>query len=210
MYNDWRDAHYCIMVNAIAYLGSISNGYILKGGTALFLGYGLTRFSEDIDLDGVDMNFVAQMKKYCMCNGYDIRVAKDTNTVKRVFIHYGGKKPLKIEVSYRNSRLDSDCVDFTVSKRVGIGIYCISYMMMLKTNAFSHRDKLRDLYDVVFIYRNYYTFIEQSIIRQFRDVVAYKGLEQFDFLIKDQKDDLIDNDELMCDFLEVYYDLGLQ
>lgn len=42
-----------------------------------------------------------------------------------------------------------------------------------------------------------------------KDSFSFKGLEQFDFLIKDQHDDLIDNDKLAMDFLSIFNDFGL-
>jgi hypothetical protein len=42
-----------------------------------------------------------------------------------------------------------------------------------------------------------------------RSAVEYKGLEHFDYIIKDQHDDLIDNEKLSEDFLEMYDRLGL-
>ena len=61
--------------------------------------YNLDRFSEDIDLDGFDNKkhffnivnlFINEFnKKY---KNLSFRKAKDTETVKRVFIHFGGIK----------------------------------------------------------------------------------------------------------------------
>lgn len=50
---DWRIMHGNIIKSFILFLNSMSNQYILKGGTSLMLCYGLTRFSEDIDLDAL-------------------------------------------------------------------------------------------------------------------------------------------------------------
>lgn len=83
---------------------------VLKGGTALFLGYGLTRFSEDLDFDSyAKLNLVSKLKNSIP---NDIRleklhIKKDTLTVSRYLIEYSiptinEKKSLKIEVSYRN------------------------------------------------------------------------------------------------------------
>ena len=43
--------HKQVMLNFLTELNQKSIDYILKGGTALFLCYGLDRFSTDIDLD---------------------------------------------------------------------------------------------------------------------------------------------------------------
>ena len=59
-----------------------------------------------------------------------------------------------------------------------------------------------------FIYLNYKNYISDSIF-SLRDVVAFRGIEQFDFLMRDQNDGLIDIDKLQTMFLTMYYDLGL-
>ena len=48
---DWRIFHGKVLKAFVLALNKKSNSYILKGGTSLMLCYGLTRFSEDIDLD---------------------------------------------------------------------------------------------------------------------------------------------------------------
>ena len=42
-----------------------------------------------------------------------------------------------------------------------------------------------------------------------RVAVEYKGLEQFEYVIKDQKDELINNEKLETEFLKMYEKLGL-
>ena len=209
--SDWRILHGEIIKDFLYFLNAKSNKFVLKGGTSLMMCYNLTRFSEDVDLDGFDNNnffkiveqFVKEFsKKY---NKLSFRKAKDTETVKRVFIHYGGNKPLKVEVSYRKRIINNN----EYGKINGIVVYNIESVLLMKLNAFNHRDKIRDLYDITFIYINYRNVLNNSIIYMLRDAVAYKGLEQFDYLIRNQSDDLIDSNRLAEDFLTMYYDLGL-
>lgn len=83
--------HGNIIKSFILFLNSRSNQYILKGDTSLMLCYGLTRFSEDIDLDALCSKDIERIvNDFCRLNNYTFRVAKDTNTVKRYMIHYGG------------------------------------------------------------------------------------------------------------------------
>ena len=208
----WKVMHYEIIKDFMSYLSaSAGNKYILKGGTSLMLCYGLTRFSEDIDLDGFDNNFIKYVDNFIksFSNKYpsiSYRVAKNTDTVKRVFIHYGNIKPLKVEVSYRRKQLNTN--EVTIINN--IVVYNIETILSMKLNAFNHRDKIRDLYDIVFIYTNYKNYINNNLLCMLRDAVEYKGLEQFDYLVKTQKDELIDNDALASSFLAMYYNLGLK
>ncbi len=191
----------------LVYLNKASSDYILKGGTALNVCYGMNRVTDGIDLDGFDTNIVSIIDNFVKEYRTKLRyeVDKDTDKVKRVFIHYNNGKPLKIEVSYRRKDKRT-CLCGWVN---GILVYGIKEIMAMKINAFTNRDKIRDLYDVVFIYTRYKNALSPDIIMSLRNIVAYKGIEQFDYLIKDQKDDLINNNKLAENFLTMYYDLGL-
>ena len=88
----WKERHGQVISEFTKHLNNLlnkkSNEFILKGGTALMLCYGLDRFSEDIDLDKNrgSGNLLRFIDIYCKTFGYDYRVAKDTSTVKRAFI----------------------------------------------------------------------------------------------------------------------------
>ena len=88
-------------------------------------------------------------------------------------------------------------------------MYNIQKIMLMKLNAYSGRDKIRDLYDVVFIGLNYWSLISEPLKFMLRDTLAFKGLEQFDFLVTDQEDELINNAELAAGFLKLWEKLGL-
>jgi hypothetical protein len=121
-------------------------------------------------------------------------------------INYGNdEKPLKIEVSYRKKIIEPS--EYTRIK--GITVYNIDDICRMKMNAYISRDKIRDLYDLSFICNNYWERLSNSTIKSLRDCVSFKGLEQFDYLIKTQSDELINNDKLAEDFLEMYDKLGL-
>ncbi len=128
--------------------------FILKGGTSLLECYNLDRFSEDIDLDCEKSTslFFRIVEAFCNKYHYEYRVAKDTETTKRVMIHYPNEyHPLKIEVSYRNTEINKD----VYTEINNIIVYKINHLFMQKLNAYTSRDKLRDLYDVTFIFNNY-------------------------------------------------------
>jgi len=73
------------------FLNSCSDLFVLKGGTALMMCYGLDRFSEDIDLDMLSSDKTVMqniLQKYCSKTGYTFRTAKQTNTTERYILHY--------------------------------------------------------------------------------------------------------------------------
>lgn len=206
MNTDWRVLHKQVMVQFLLYLNKCSDKYVLKGGTALMLCYNLTRFSEDIDLDvtTADTKIKDIVLTFCRVHNIEYRIAKDTAIVKRFMLHYGGAKPLKIEISYRSKALMSD-----TARVNGIMVYNINRLAELKAQAYLGRDKLRDLFDVTFICLGYFKLLPVATQRLIRDVVVNKGIEQVDYLTTTQHDDLIDVDILEKQFLTMWEMLGL-
>ena len=79
----------------------------------------------------------------------------------------------------------------------------------MKANAYISRDRLRDLYDITFICNNYWEQLSDTVKLLLRETIRHKGIEQFDYLIHNQADELIDSDKLAENFLEMYDRLGL-
>lgn len=208
--SDWRTSHFNLMKSFVMYINKVSDKFILKGGTSLLMCYNLDRFSEDLDFDGFDISFLDYVKKFIkeykqrVNPNASYRIGKNTDTVKRAFIHYGSSKPLKIEVSYRKKVISQ--TEYTIIN--GIRVYSVQSILLMKINDFNQRDKLRDLYDIVFLFHNY--SFNPIILEQLRDAIAYKGVEQFDFLLHNQSDELINSDRLLEGFLSMYYALGLR
>lgn len=203
-----QEIHLIQIQEFISFLNRNSQNYILKGGTSLMLCYGLTRFSEDIDLDTkLGNNFFNLVKKYCSINQFEYVIKKDTDTTKRVMLHYdfqGEDKTLKIEVSLRNRNLD----DSLIQTKNGIKVYKINPLFNLKLNALSGRNKIRDLFDVCFIYNNYSNELSNESIFNLDNTLSNKGLESLFYMIDEQEDPLINKEKLENDLLTVFDNLG--
>ena len=206
MESNWRDLHGKVIADFLTFLNKQTDSFVLKGGTALAQCYQLNRFSEDIDLDAEKENIIHHIQNFCKLNRYDYRIAKDTPTVKRAFINYGNtEKPLKIEVSYRNKRLPYG----EIRNINGISVYSINRLAQMKSNAYNARDKIRDLFDLAFIVNNYYNELAPATLSIISDALQYKGLEQVDYVLATQHDELIDSNMLIESFLEMHDKLGL-
>ncbi len=210
MQKKWQNAHNNAIDKFLKHLNKQSKNYILKGGTALMMCYNLDRFSEDIDLDSdiVPDEAIKQIvESYCHKNHCDFRVAKETEITKRYMVYYNTKtRPLKIEVSYRNRNIDKN--KCTIIH--GINVYKINTLALMKAVAYAGRDKLRDIYDLTFITNQYWDKLSDAIREVIKTNVAYKGIEQLDYIINSQQsDELIDNDKLYDDFLKMYDRLNL-
>ena len=192
------------MRNILTQVNQHSDNYILKGGTALLMCYGSTRFSEDIDFDAVGTKKGIQqiLDKY----GWNYRVAKNTDTVKRYLIHYGGEKPLKIEISYRRNVFDESMYYRHSS---GILVYTLNDLTRLKALAFNKRDKIRDLYDVVFICQNYWQSLCNENKKLIVDSFCRKGIDYYEYISETQQNEFINNEALGYAYLEVLDKLGI-
>lgn len=205
----WQEKHKKVIEDILIAINKKSNNYILKGGTALMECYNLTRFSEDIDLDSVDRNTIFDIiDTFANEKHFTYRISKKTDTVSRVMLHYGGKneygdKPLKIEVSHRMRKIEG------YTKINNINVYNINMLSMFKTIAYVSRDRLRDLFDVTFIYNNFKESLKKESINEIYEVVFRKGIEQFDYLTRIEHDELIDIKELEEQFLIMCDSLGL-
>lgn len=203
---DWKEWHGEVISAFLQHLNQESNQFVLKGGTALMECYHLDRFSEDIDLDGLDSEIEKHIASFCEDEGISYRVAKDTDTVKRYMIHYGNiGRPLKVEVSYRKKEIKPE----EINRIHGILVYDIEALCVMKMTAYNSRDRIRDLYDITFIYNNYKEELSATLISSLQASLEYKGIEYFDYVVKQQADELIDDAKLAEDFLTMYDDLGL-
>lgn len=204
--SNWREKHGQVIHDFLQFMNQNTEDFILKGGTALLTCYGLDRFSEDIDLDARRKGIAAIVSHFCNQEDYTYRIAKNTETVQRFFIDYGSaEKPLKIEASYRRRHIPT-----TETTRItGISVYTIDALCVMKTNAYTSRDKIRDLYDLSFICNQYWDALSPQTLALVRSAIEYKGIEQFDYIVREQRDDLIDNDKLAVGFLKMYERLDL-
>ena len=171
---------------------------VLKGGTALYLGYGLTRFSEDLDFDAAKkLNLLSKIKNSIP---YDIKlneihVKKDTDSVSRYIINYFIPKinetnNLKMEISYRTPIEEKDVyikdgIRFASIEKI------IDYKLKAAFDGACPRSKVRDLYDLHYLAFNYsHNFSKNDIERLFR----YS--KNPDELVDKYKDDL-DGDNIL-------------
>lgn len=206
-----RTLHLKAIHSVLDYVNSVAdNPFVLKGGTALSLCYGLNRFSEDIDLDCPTRTnhkrLVKIIGELCRKCGYSYRVAKDTPTTQRLYIDYGdGGHPLKVEASYRRKEIDPK----RITRVSGYKVYTLDELAKLKAAAYSGRDKIRDLYDVTFLCTRCLDMLSESARDALSSALEYKDLDQFDYIVQTQRDDLIDPEVLEDMFLQSFSSLGL-
>ncbi|AFN36222.1 nucleotidyl transferase AbiEii/AbiGii toxin family protein [Taylorella equigenitalis] len=170
----------------------LGDKYILKGGTALYLYYGLDRYSEDVDLDSKtsNMNFINMLKNHREYKNWNVTIKKNTETTFRLMIDYGavskkGAYPLKIEVSSRNTQRLRDFPSL-YHKHGNVNVYDIDELIHMKTSAFTGRDKVRDLYDLNFLFQKYPEGFSESLLKVIIPKLYYSGEEELDILLEDE------------------------
>lgn len=178
------------------------DNFILKGGTALSLYYNLNRYSEDIDLDirnQANMNFINKLKYHRNFKNWKISIKKDTETVFKIMIDYGnisdlGLYPLKIEASRRNSKLlEKNILQY--KKIDNVNVYEIFELIKMKATAFSGRDKIRDFFDLAFLFKNYKKSFNETILMQIYEKIQYAGVDELNLLLMNEfnKNYLVEN-----------------
>lgn len=191
--NQWQNDRIKFMkVIAQEVSKATGDALVLKGGTALLLGYRLNRFSEDMDFDAkrqIDLKKSIQMAAAkCGIKIEDINLKKDTETTKRYMVHYGAERaggdyPLKIECSFRQA---ASMDEKNVVMIDGMRIYHIEKLAEQKIFAFLNREKARDIYDVHFLLTKYPEAFSSATLQQLRDGIKERGV---DALLKVYEDD---------------------
>lgn len=181
---------------------------VLKGGTALMFGYGLDRFSEDLDFDAPHkLNLEGRIQRNVPhgTSIIDISAIKDTETMTRYRVNYAseiGQGKLKIEVSYRTPVSEND-VRIVDGMRLLSLEKLVDHKLAAAHDGNNPRTAIRDLYDLDFIVRNYGEIISPVQVERFRSFASdpvglaeqYRDAYQFDDLIRNRVtlDDLVIN-----------------
>lgn len=166
--------------------------FVLKGGTALLLAYGLPRYSTDLDYDAKRPTNALVKSVERGAQSADVEIAslttkKDTATTKRYMLHYAGlaqPDPLKIEVSFRAAG-EVDEGDITVVH--GFRVYKIERLAFLKIDAFLNREKARDVFDVWFLATRYADAIGDEQLKAIADAVERLGEDGLFELMDDEE-----------------------
>lgn len=170
------------------------DNFVLKGGTALLLAYGLPRFSTDLDFDGrhTSVDLTASLRAGVEAAGiptHNLGTTKNIWTVPRHMVHYRDDtmRPLKVEASYRQAD-QIDEADITVID--DIRTYTIDKLASLKIDALVGRTKARDIFDTSYLLTKYpeaITDTDLQRIDQLIDIII--GLNDLEAIMLD--DDIL-------------------
>ena len=92
----------------------------------------------------------------------------------------------------------------------GIRVYNIDRLAQMKCAAYSNRDRVRDLVDLCFIYQRYKDQLSDVTKQTMKTTLEYKGLDQVEYLLATQHEDVpYDDDKVIDLFLNTCDGLGL-
>lgn len=169
--------HQAVLLAVARELSSLPS--VLKGGSALIFGYGLHRFSEDLDYNSREsLSLQSKATSAISVIGglvTDFTIHKDTETTKRYLVtyQYGSIEShrFKIETSFRDQIQESSTV-----MRNGIRVFHIDVLAQHKIRAINGRTAPRDLQDICFILENFNADISEDTRRSIGALVEDGGL----------------------------------
>lgn len=186
-------------------------GLTLKGGTALVFGYGMPRYSTDLDFDGKDpsvetVTAISEAVTKAGLTNPAVNIKKDTQTTRRHMVHHPdiGVDPLKIEISYRRA----DQVSMDTKTINGIRVYDLAALAHLKTLAFLGRAVGRDVWDIGYLLRQHGSLIADNDLQLVAGRLSELGLDYLASLVAE--DDLLsssDAEHVVLSLSENLYDL---
>ena len=187
------------------YLNDADNSFILKGGAALSLLYNCPRCSDNVDLDAwpTDADILSFVSAFCSENGHKYNVNKNTATVQCVIIYGNIDTPLRVELS---RRLTYKPVSVSLNN---IHTYTLDQLFHLKHSALLGRERVRDLFDTLWLYLNFGNLLKDQDVQDFKDTLDRRGSDWYLNLIKTQNDIYVDAEQTKAMFSSVFNLLGL-
>ncbi|WRG03511.1 nucleotidyl transferase AbiEii/AbiGii toxin family protein [Helicobacter pylori] len=176
----------------------------LKGGTALYLGYGLNRFSEDLDFDcHKKINLLGRVKSA-------IHIKKDTDSVGRYMVRYATKdnkeeQTLKLEISYRDAPKESE-VNVIEGMRIAKIERIIDNKLCACFDGEHTRTKARDLFDLHFLAKHYEEHFNLDLASRLKDFSKDPDKLVSDYLVDVKLDALLNQ---IMDLEETALELGV-
>ncbi|GAA7835319.1 hypothetical protein HpCOL20_15160 [Helicobacter pylori] len=172
---------------------------VLKGGTALYLGYGLNRFSEDLDFDcHKKINLLSKVKSAIPSDIIlnDIHIKKDTDSVGRYMVRYATKdnkeeQTLKLEVSYRDAPKESE-VNVIEGMKIAKVERIIDNKLCACFDGEYTRTKARDLFDLHFLAKYYEEHFNLDLAKRLKEFSKDPDKLVSDYL-EDKNDDILLN-----------------
>ncbi len=191
-----------ILLDFLHKLNRESNAFVLKGNSALRFCYGLDRESIGLEFDSATEDVLPYAERYC----------------KEHRLPYGFGYPDRIYPSEMNSLAENGMIcsgTRNVPERDtcflnGIRVYKIDRIASMKLVACTDLPGILDLYDFVYICKNYGDEIPHALTLAWGDFMAFRGMDFLKFHINYQRNLPIDLYKLKEDVLQLADRFGIQ
>lgn len=178
-----KEKHKFVMVSILKEIYSdpaLRNVLGLRGGTAAFLFYDLSRLSVDLDFDILDENkaqVVFEKMKKILSNLGELQEAREKRYTLFFLLSYGkGEKKIKVEISKRKT-----VSSFEAGNYLGLPVLVMKKEDMVagKLSALLTRRKFaaRDLYDLLFFLKQGWE-INEKIVKENTDFSLSQALNK--------------------------------
>jgi hypothetical protein len=165
------------------YLKTKENDLVLKGSSALRYCYSSLRPVDYLNFDAENSNLIDLANDFCKIHSLLLIVDKNTTDEKRCTLHMKNMDEyLEMRASYRHKNISSS----KILEKNGIRTYNIDTLFSRKVSDFCGRNLLRDIYDVCFIFKNYYEQLTPNSLSTLQIVLPYKAFDYVDYLIENQ------------------------
>ncbi len=174
---------------------------VLKGGTALYLGYGLNRFSEDLDFDCCKKINLLSKVKSAIPNGIilnDIHIKKDTDSVGRYMVRYATK-------DNRDAPKENE-VNVIDGMRIAKVERIIDNKLCACFDGEHTRTKARDLFDLHFLAKHYEEHFSLDLATRLKEFSKDPDKLVSDYLVDVKLDALLNQ---IMDLEETALELGV-
>jgi predicted nucleotidyltransferase component of viral defense system len=153
---------------------------VLKGGTSLLFGYGLNRYSTDLDFNTsrktnhIDKIIEILRKKKIHYNAMHDR-REGSRIITDILFKTGQRKDkLKIDIDYSGKYMDSAQ---NIVNNNGIFMFNIKTLCYMKYEAFLDRKKARDIFDIGYLIQHSPKSFDENMIKEINKRINELGID---------------------------------
>ena len=153
---------------------------VLKGGTSLLFGYGLNRYSTDLDFNTsrktnhIDKIIEILRKKNIHYNAMHDR-REGSRIVTDILFKTGQRKDkLKIDIDYSGKYMNKEQ---NITNNNGIFMFNIETLCRMKYEAFLDRKKARDIYDIGYLIQYSPKSFDENMIKKIDERINELGVD---------------------------------
>jgi len=167
---------------------------VLKGGTSLLFGYGLNRYSTDLDFNTTKninhINSIVEILKNKRIHYSTIHDRKEgSRVITDILFKYRQKKDkLKIDIDYSGKYMNDE---LNITCNNGIYMFSANILCRMKYEAFLNRKKARDIFDIGYLLQHFPQYFNENMIKKIEQRINELGIDMIKIIY--MKDDVLKN-----------------